>query len=76
MFYTSSKDDYIPVGLRLKEEQYKIADRYKVEFEPTEENGRLYAPSPMYQSDLDQMLRNRHASIRVLNMEQLEGRGQ
>ena len=52
-------------------QRYRVIDNYKIGFKPTIVDGYMLAPRPYYIMDLEAMIRGRHASVRVVNMDQV-----
>lgn len=67
--YTTSGDVEIEGEFEVSEERYRVADNYKIGFKPAIVDGYVLAPRAYYIMDLESMIRDGHASVRVVNMD-------
>ena len=69
--YTSSSDELLEGEFEVSEERYRVIDNYKIGFRPAIVDCYVLAPSPYYIMDLEAMIRDGYASVRVVNMDQV-----
>ena len=70
--YTSSSSDELFEGeFEVSEERYSVIDNYKIGFRPAIVDGYVLAPRPYYIMDLEAMIQDGYASVRVVNMDQV-----
>ena len=69
--YTSSSDELLEGEFEVSEERYRVIDNYKIGFKPTIVDGCVLAPRAYYIMDLEAMIRDGYASVRVVNMDQV-----
>ena len=69
--YTSSSDELLEGEFEISEERYRVIDNYKIGFKPAIVDGYVLAPRACYIMDLESMIRDGHASVRVVNMDQV-----
>ena len=68
--YTTSDDEPLEGEFEVSEERYRVIDNYKIGFKPTIVDYML-APRAYYIMDLEALIRGGHASVRVVNMDQV-----
>lgn len=64
--YEHSNDYAVDHEHNLVERRYKINNNYKVEFEPIRSDNQTFAPTAIYISKLEMLIKERRAKIRVL----------
>lgn len=69
--YTTSSDELLEGEFEVSEERYRVIDNYKIGFKPAIVDGYVLAPRAYYIMDLEAMIRDGHASVRVVNMDQV-----
>ena len=69
--YTTSSDELFEGEFEVSEERYRVIDNYKIGFKPTIVDDYMLAPRAYYIMDLETMIRDGHASVRVVNMDQV-----
>ena len=69
--YTTSSDELLEGEFEVSEERYRVIDNYKIGFKPTIVDDYMLMPSPYYIMDLEAMIRDGHASVRVVNTDQV-----
>ena len=69
--YTTSSDELLEGEFEVSEERYRVIDNYKIGFKPTIVDGCVLAPSAYYIMDLEAMIRDGYASVRIVNMDQV-----
>ena len=69
--YTTSGDELLEGELEVSEEWYRVIDNYKIGFKPAIVDDYMLAPQPYYIMDLEAMIRDGYASVRVVNMDQV-----
>ena len=69
--YTTSDDEPLEGEFEVSEERYRVIDNYKIGFRPAIVDGYVLAPRPYYIMDLEAMIRDGYASVRVVNMDQV-----
>ena len=65
--YTSSSDELLEGEFEVSEERYRVIDNYKIGFKPTIVDDYMLAPQAYYIMDLEALIRDGHASVRVVN---------
>ena len=69
--YLTSSDEEIEGEFEVSEERYRVADNYKIGFKPAIVDSYVLAPRAYYIMDLEAMIRDGYASVRVVNMDQV-----
>ena len=69
--YTTSSDELLEGEFEVSEERYRVIDNYKIGFKPAIVDGYVLAPRACYIMDLESMIRDGHAGVRVVNMDQV-----
>ena len=69
--YTSSSDKLLEGEFEVSEERYRVIDNYKIGFKPAIVDSYVLAPRAYYISDLEAMIQDGYASVRVVNMDQV-----
>lgn len=69
--YTTSSDELLEGEFEVSEDRYRVIDNYKIGFKPAIVDGYVLAPRACYIMDLESMIRDGHASVRVVNMDQV-----
>ena len=69
--YTSSSDKLLEGEFEVCEERYCVTDNYKIGFKPAAVDGYVLAPRAYYIMDLEAMIHDGYASVRVVNMDQV-----
>ena len=69
--YTTSSDELLEGEFEVSEERYRVIDNYKIGFKPTIVDDYMLAPRAYYIMDLEAMIRDGYASVRVVNMDQV-----
>ena len=69
--YTTSSDELLEGEFEVSEERYRVVDNYKIGFKPAIVDGYVLAPRACYISDLEALIHDGHASVRVVNMDQV-----
>ena len=65
--YTISDDEPLEGEFEVTEERYRVIDNYKIGFKPTIVDDYMLAPRAYYIMDLEAMIRDGYASVRVVN---------
>lgn len=68
--YTTS-DELLEGEFQVSEERYRVIDNYKIGFKPAIVDGYVLAPRPYYIMDLEALIRDGYAGVRVVNMDQV-----
>ena len=68
--YTSS-DELFEGEFEVSEERYRVIDNYKIGFKPAIVDGYVLAPRAYYIMDLEAMIRDGYAGVRIVNMDQV-----
>jgi hypothetical protein len=63
--YTSSTDPYVPVLCEVTEEQYKVAENYKIGWKPIGDFALAFPKETYYQGDFDGMVRDGRIKVYV-----------
>ena len=71
IYYTTSDDEPLEGEFEVSEERYRVIDNYKIGFKPTIVDDYMLAPRAYYIMDLEAMIRDGYASVRVVNMDQV-----
>lgn len=70
--FTSSDDQEVEAEFEVSEERYRVADNYKIGFKPTvTDDGVALAPSAYYISDLESLIRQGYAGVRVVAVDSI-----
>ena len=69
--YITSSDELLEGEFEVSEERYRVADNYKIGFKPAIVDSYVLAPRAYYISDLEAMIQDGHAGVRVINMDQV-----
>ena len=69
--YTTSSDELLEGEFEVSEERYRVIDNYKIGFKPAIVDGYVLAPRAYYIMDLEAMIREGYASVRIVNMDQV-----
>jgi hypothetical protein len=69
--YTTSNDKLLEGEFQVSEERYRVIDNYKIGFKPAIVDGYVLAPRAYYIMDLEAMIREGYASVRIVNMDQV-----
>ena len=69
--YTTSSDELLEGEFEVSEERYRVIDNYKIGFKPAIVDGYVLAPRAYYIMDLESLIRDGHAGVRVVNMDQV-----
>ena len=69
--YTSSSDKLLEGEFQVSEDRYRVIDNYKIGFKPAIVDSYVLAPRAYYISDLEAMIQDGYASVRVVNMDQV-----
>ena len=69
--YTTSSDELLEGEFEVSEDRYRVIDNYKIGFKPAIVDGYVLAPRACYIMDLESMIRDGHAGVRVVNMDQV-----
>ena len=69
--YTTSDDELLEGEFEVCEERYHVIDNYKIGFKPAAVDGYVLAPRAYYIMDLEAMIHDGYASVRVVNMDQV-----
>lgn len=69
--YTTGSDELLEGEFEVSEERYRVVDNYKIGFKPAIVDGYVLAPRACYIMDLESLIRDGHASVRVVNMDQV-----
>ena len=69
--YTTSSFELFEGEFEVSEERYRVIDNYKIGFKSALVDGYVLAPRAYYIMDLEAMIRDGYASVRVVNMDQV-----
>ena len=69
--YTTSSDELLEGEFEVSEERYRVIDNYKIGFKPAIVDGYALVPRAYYIMDLEAMIRDGYASVRIINMDQV-----
>ena len=69
--YTTSDDELLEGEFEVCEEQHRVIDNYKIGFKPAIVDGYVLAQHAYYTMDLEAMIRDGYAGVRIVNMDQV-----